>query len=164
MGLAQIFTVSQAVGGVSHETISSISLYFSTISQTNGVDIHIREVANGVPTYNVVKNSRVTVRPTDRYANNNTVMTASTNGTLATPFRFLKPVQLKSLQQYALMIMPHTSDPFYVLWGAAANDIDQTTKVPVAFNAAVGPLMTWDPGSNRTIIPNQAIKFLINKC
>jgi len=163
MGLAQVFTVTMPLGGVSTVTVSSVSLYFKSISNTNGIDIQLREVANGMPTYNIVKNSRVSARPTDKYANGASVLKASTNGSSPSTFTFQKPVQLKAQSQYAIMVLPHASDPAYGIWSATANAVDQTTNVPIQFNGAVGPLITWDPGGGRTVLTGKALKFLVNK-
>jgi hypothetical protein len=165
MSLAQIFVVTQPLGGISVVTISSVSLYFKSINQTMGIDVQIREVANGMPTYNIVENSRVTVRPTDKYSNGSYILKTSSDGSVPSTFTFLKPVQLKSLSRYSLMIIPNidSANNGYVLWGATANGIDQSTKVPIQFNGAVGSLITWDQGSDRTTLSNQALKFSINK-
>jgi hypothetical protein len=163
MGLSQIFTVTQPLGGISAVSVSSVSLYFQAISNTMGIDVQIREVANGMPNYKVVENSRVTVRPTDKYSNGSSILTVSNNGIAESKFNFLKPVQLNSLSQYALMVLPHASDPGYVCWGALPNRKDQTSSVAITFNGAVGPLITWDIGADKTVITNQALKFSINK-
>jgi len=163
MGLAQVFTTSGPLGGVSAVTVSSVSLYFKSISSTMGIDIQLREVANGFPTYNVVKNSRITARPGEKYANGASILTTSGDGSTPSVFTFQKPVQLHSLSQYAIMVLPHASDPAYALWGATANSVDQASHVPVQLSAACGPLITWDPGADRTISTNKALKFMIQK-
>jgi hypothetical protein len=163
MGLAQLFTVVEPLGGVSAVTISSINLYFSAISNNMGIDFQIREVANGMPTYSVVENSRVTVRPTDTFSNGSKILQTSSNGSVASYIEFLKPVQLSALSTYALMVLPNASDPGYVLWAGNTSGNDQSTGVAISFNGAIGPLITWDPVSNRTVSSNKALKFTIQK-
>jgi hypothetical protein len=161
--LAQIFTINEPVGGATSIAIESVWLYFKSIGTINGVDVQIREVANGVPTLNIVKGSRNTVKVGDKYANGATILKASSDGTAYSGFIFEKPIRLSTQKQYALCVLPHGGDPKYQCWGAKLNDIDTRSKAPIQFNQSVGPLFFYSNDKTQTSTTNQAIKFLIRK-
>ena len=129
MALAQFFDVSVPIGGVSTVALAGFYLYFANVSSTVGVDFHIREVANGVPTYNIIQNSKKTIRPTDTFANGSHVLVQSTDSTGATHLIFRKPVLLTTQKTYALMVMPHQSDPNYKMWTASTPNNDSSYRV-----------------------------------
>jgi hypothetical protein len=158
MALAQFFNVSVPIGGVSTVALDGFYVFFNKVSNTVGVDFQVREVANGVPTYNVIQNSRKTIRPTDTYANGQLVLRTSTNSNTATHVNFRKPVLLQTQKTYALMVMPHNSDPDYKMFTASTPNNDLISGLPVKFSPAIGPLYFWEVG-HQTPIPNKALKF-----
>lgn len=158
IALAQFFTVGVPIGGVSTVALAGFYLYFAGVSNTVGIDFHIREVANGVPTYNVVQNSRKTIRPTDTFANGMHVLQTSASSNTATQLLFRKPVLLTTQRTYALMIMPHNSDPAYQVWTGSTPKADILTGLPINFNPSIGPLFFWEVG-DQTPIANKAMKF-----
>jgi len=158
MALAQFFTVGVPIGGVSTVALSGFYLYFANTSNTVGIDFHVREVANGVPTYNVIQNSRKTIRPTDTFSNGYHVLQKSADSNTATQVLFRKPVLLTTQKTYALMVMPHNSDPAYKMWTATTPNTDILTGLPINFNPAIGPLYFWEIG-DQTPIVNKSLKF-----
>jgi hypothetical protein len=158
MALAQFFTVTIPTGGVSTVALDGFWLYFANVSSTVGIDFHVRQVANGLPTYNVLQNSRKTIRPTDTYANGAKVLVTSADSNTATKLFFRKPVLLTTHQTYALMVMPHNSDPNYKMWTATTPNNDILTGLPITFHPTIGPLFFWEIG-DQTPIANKALKF-----
>ena len=159
--LTQLFTVNEPVGGASTISISSAVLYFSSVSNTHGIDLQIREVSNGAPTLCVVKNSRVTIQANDHYSNGSLVLQSSTNATAPTIFKFSTPVTLQSQQQYALCILPHGGDPKYSCFAGTIGQTDTVSRLPIQFNQSVGPLFYYTNDVSQNSSTKQALKFIL---
>ena len=153
--LCQSFYVgSDMADGQDGIYISSVDLFFSAKSNTHPVSIEIRTMSNDTPTekvvpYSVVIKSTVNLAPT----------ATSTN---STKFVFQKPVFLKAGYYYALAINPGGQSPDYSVWTATVGKTTSTGTVNN--NWGQGKLYkSTTNGSNWTPVPNQFLKFNINR-
>ena len=123
------------------------------------VTVQIRTVQNGIPTKTVVPLSEVTKIPSQ--------VSVSSNGTVATTFRFESPVYLEgSGTQYALVVI--TSDDSYEVFVSQNNQDDLTTTGVNRVKASKQPLVislfksklggTWTPSNT------EDLKFKFYKC
>lgn len=136
--------------------INSVDLYFSAKSNTQPVTIELRTMSNDAPTQSVVPYSTVIKSPS--LVNLATTAT-STN---YTRFTFEKPVFLKAGYSYALAVNPGGQTPDYSLWTATVGKT--TTSGTVNSNWGQGKLYkSTTNGSTWTSVPNQFMKFAINR-
>lgn len=137
--------------------ISSVDLYFSAKSNTQPISIEIRTMSNDAPTEKVVPYS--TVIKSSFLVN---IAPTSTSDDAITKFVFEKPVFLKAGFYYALAINPGGQSPDYSVWTATVGKT--TTAGTVNNNWGQGKLYkSTTNGSNWTPVPNQFLKFNINR-
>ena len=158
--LAQTFRVEGAEGGV---FISDILLYFKTkpASGTNGVDLQIREVINGVPGPRIVPGG-------SKYLQPNEISTSTESGGnttfVPTSFKFNEPVYLRNDTEYCFVPKPENDDEGYNLWIAELGENQQGTTERITKQPHAGMMFT--SANNRTWSPEQKkdIMFNIRRC
>ena len=98
MTLAQTFLIDDT-GGVQ---ITSIDLYFSRKDANIPVTVQCREVVNGYPSNKILPFGEVTLNPG--------VINTSTDGTVATNFKFPSPVFIQENIEYCFVVLANSND------------------------------------------------------
>jgi hypothetical protein len=113
--LAQTFKVNDTTGIF----LTKCDLYFRTKDIGNiPIKVEIRTVENGVPSKNVLKNSRVTLLPND--------IQVSEDASIATTFEFPAPIYLEGdNEEYSLIISSNSND--YSIWISREGEYDIST-------------------------------------
>lgn len=151
--MTQVFTV-QCPNGVSSAFLSKIDLFFGAKSTSFGAELSIVELNNGLPDISrVVPGSVVTLTTDD--------IQVSNNGSVATSFRFSRPVQLNAGQSYAFTLRALGNSPDYSVWTAVNGDIDLATGKSVSPNPLSGACYYAKNSTTWSKIANEQIKFSI---
>ena len=152
--IAQTFIVSEPQSGVDSVFVTAVDIYFKTKSDTNGIQVQIRETINGIPTNKVVPYGSKILNSSDI----NISDTAST----ATKFTFDTPVVLSTNEQYALTISPLGGDPDYNIWIAelGENDVDNP-EIKIYRNNQLGSMFISSNDMNFIQMPSQNIKYTL---
>ena len=158
--LGQTFRVEGVDGGL---FISDILLYFKTkpSSGTNGVDLQIREVVNGVPGPRIVPGGSKYLQPNEI----NTSTESGGNTTFVpTSFKFNEPVYLRNNTEYCFVPKPENDDEGYNIWIAQLGENQQGTTERITKQPHAGMMFT--SANNRTWSPQQDkdIMFNIRRC
>lgn len=151
--MTQVFTVQcpQGAGGI---YATRIDLYFSKISSSYGAELSIVNVTNGLPDVSsVVPDSTVTLT--------SDLVHASANASVATPFRFNRPIFLLDGQSYAFTIRALGNSPDYLIWRAINGDTDVSTGISVTPSPLSGASYYAKTSSSWSEIPNSDIKYTI---
>ena len=147
--LAQTFIIDTQDGIFA----TSLDLYFYTKDPTLPVTVTIRTVSNGLPTETVVPFSEVTVAAKD--------IKTSTDGSVATRFKFPSPVYLSDKVDYCFVV--YSPSRKYYLWVSRLGENDVTTNFKIDKQPYVGVLLksanelTWTPDQY------EDIKFNLNR-
>lgn len=138
--------------------INSVDLYFSKKSNTQPVSIEIRTMSNDMPTQTILPYSTVS-----RSAASVLVApSAEASSSFATKFNFERPVFLKAGYYYAIAVNPGGQTPDYSVWTATTGKT--TTAGTVNNSWGQGKLYkSTTNGSTWTSIPNQFLKFNVNR-
>ena len=158
--LAQTFMVQGMEGGM---YVSDILLYFKTkpATGTNGVDLQIREVVNGVPGPRIVPGGSKYLQPNEI---NTSTESGGTTTFTPTSFKFRNPVYLRNNTEYCFVPKPENDDDGYNIWIAELGENQQGTTERITKQPAAGMLFT--SANNRSWSPqqNQDIMFDIRRC
>ena len=149
--LAQSFFVEEDSGIF----LTSVDFYFLTKSESLPVDVRIVSVENGYPTNKVLKNARVILNPDE--------VNISSDGTVATNFKFPNPVYLVQ-GEYSFVI--GSADADYQAWICQIGEEDISTaaspelgKVIVSKQPTQGSLFKGQNGSTWTPSQLEDLKY-----
>jgi len=150
--IAQTFLINEPsdVPGV---FVSKIDIFFKTAHPTLGVEMQIREVENGAPSFKIVPHGRKTLEASQ--------VSVSSDASVPTTFVFDSPLFLKSGREYAFVVLPVGSNDGYNIWLGELGGVDIITNTPIYDNNSTGVLFT--SSTNRIWSPFQKedIKFVI---
>jgi hypothetical protein len=125
--LAQTFILDVPAPSVEAMFLTSVNLYFAAKSNTNGIEVQIREVDNGYPTTRVLPFGTKILQPSS--------INISSNASVLTKFTFDTPVLLKTNTQYAIVVSAIANDENYQIWLAENNKTDVNSKSSINLNA-----------------------------
>src|SRR6056300_122814 len=147
--LAQTFTV-ESPGGV---FVSSLDLYFSETGD-RPVIFELRTTENGTPTGKIIPFSVVTKRPDQ--------INTSTDGSVATNFKFEAPIYLKDGETYA--IVAKTDEPGCKMFISELGQTDIITTNIIAKQPLTGALYISQNTLEFVQSPLLDMKFRLNQC
>ena len=142
--------------------ISSCDIYFSTKDANIPVTLQIRTMQTGLPTSTIVPFGEVILEPQN--------VVTSTDGSIATKFRFPSPVYLEGKNEYALVLLSASNDYRVFISRMGEEDVTPSNKtkdggkVYVSQQPYMGSLFksqngsTWDPSQL------EDLKFTLYKC
>jgi hypothetical protein len=156
--LAQTFKVTGHPGGV---FIDSVDLFFETVSSTNGINLQIREVINGVPGPRVLPFADKYVGPADMFTS---YMEGSTPVFNSTNFRFDAPVFLQNDTSYCIVPMPEGNDESFRLWVSELGENQVATQDRISKQPHDGILFSSANNISWTPIQSEDMMFAIRKC
>ena len=147
--LAQTFKVSGLPGGI---FVTDIDLFFKTkTAGTNGIELQIREVINGIPGPRIIPNGTKRLAPADIM----TSVTASGNTSFnRTNFRFDDLVFLNNDTEYCMVPIPENDDEGYELWISELGENQFGTTNRISKQPAAG--MMFSSANNRSWTPLQS--------
>ena len=120
--IAQTFFIKKGMGAGSNSVfLSEVDVWFKRKSDTNGITLQIREVANGYPSNQNVPLSTVHKLPAD--------ISVSDDASISTTFAFECPIRLDVEKEYALVLQPDASDPNYLVYISKVGGFDLTPGV-----------------------------------
>jgi hypothetical protein len=162
--LAQSFYVKDETGIF----LTGVDVYFETIDESIPVTLQIRTMENGTPTNTVLPFSEVTLDPSS--------INVSTDGTLATRFRFASPVYLSGPQaqevrgapiasevsnEYAVVLQSNSSNYRVFISRLGENDI--LTNVKVGSQPTLGSLFKSQNGTTWTPSQLEDLKYKLHR-
>ena len=158
--LAQTFVVEGMPGGM---YLSDVLLYFKTkpATGTNGVDLQIREVINGVPGPRIVPDGSKYLQPAQ--INTSTESGGSTTF-VPTSFKFRNPVYLRNNTEYCFVPKPENDDDGYNIWIAELGENQQGTTERITKQPHAGMMFTSANDRTWNAQQNQDIMFQIRRC
>lgn len=145
--LAQTFLVQKENGAF----ITSVDIFFQTTDQNVPVRIEIREVVNGYPGSKVLPFSRVEKKGSS--------ITTSTNGSVATNFKFTSPIYLQNGVEYALVILSDSN--LYNVFISQTETVDLISGYNISSQPYNGVLFKSQNASTWTADQTQDLKFNI---
>lgn len=156
--IAQTFFVKSGMGlGSNSIFVSKLDLFFKRKSVINGVNVEIREVINGYPSYTVLPFSRVHLTPSQ-------VLT-SDDASVVTTVTFETPVRLDVEKEYAFVVLPDASDPDYLIFTSKVGGVNLTPGsnqgLPVVQDWGDGVLFTSTNGTAWYSYQDEDIKFAL---
>jgi hypothetical protein len=154
--LAQSFTVSTPKGIPGIYT-PGLDLYFAKKSSSFGVQVQIVEMSQGVPDVaNPVSGATAVV--------DSSSVTTSLDGSAATSFAFPGLVFLDDGVTYAIVVKPLGAAPDYQLFTGLGGGIDLATGAVVSSNPVSGDLYYAQNSGVWSAIPNEDMKYSLNRC
>ncbi len=157
--LAQTFTVNDENGIIP----SSVDIYFASKSDSIPVTLQIREVSFGTPggPDKIVGNLEKVLLPDQ--------VSTSTNGTVATNFKFDSLTRLEGGKEYAMVLLSDSDD--YTVWIARMGEVEIKTrdlpeiqKVIINSQPSMGVLFKSQNGTTWTASQEEDLKFTLKKC
>jgi len=160
--IAQTFYINEPVGGVEGVVLTSVDIYFQSVSQYYGVELRICTTNNGDPTPYMLPEATVTLHVTDTYSNGTPIIQSSSDASVPTRFTFASPVTLQTQTSYALVIIPVGGNPDYTVWTGSIGGTDVTTSTPIYQSAtAYGSLYLSTNDINFTAVQSEAMKYTL---
>ena len=154
--LAQsIYIGTDELDGADGIFVTSLDLYFESKDSTQGVTIDIRQMQNGTPTRSVIPYSTVNIPASS--------VNVSNDASTATTVTFKAPILLPADNFYAITITPDGGNPNYRVYTSAVGGADLQTDNPVFKNWGQGDLFTSTNGNTWNPIPNEFLKFTLNR-
>jgi hypothetical protein len=147
--LAQTFLVQQEGGAF----LTSVDIFFATRDAKIPVRVEIREVVNGYPGAVILPFSIV-----ERKADE---INLSTNGSVATTFKFTSPVFVQNGVEYALVVLSDSNA--YTIWVSQTDTIDALSGVRISAQPYNGVLFKSQNASAWTADQLQDMKFVIRR-
>lgn len=145
--IAQTFFIKSGMGlGSDTVFVSKVDLFFKRRSNINGVNVELREVVNGYPSYDVVPFSKVHLTPSE-------VLT-SDDASVETTVTFNAPVRLDVEKEYAVVVRPDAADPDYLIFTSKVGGVDLTPGA----NQGLPIVQDWGDGVLFTSTNNRAWK------
>jgi hypothetical protein len=126
--LAQTFNINQN-NGADGVYLTKLDLFFKAKDKNLGVAVQIRGTENGYPSQYVIG---------EKFVQNSNI-TTSNNGSLATTVTFDTPLYLKSGSDYSVVVIPDQYSPEFLLWVGE-------TGVPDIANTALVSNQNWGAG------------------
>lgn len=152
--LAQTFKVPESF--VQGCFITSVDLYFANkaVGETAPVEVQIVETLNGYPTQNVVENAKAIMYPAN--------ITASSNSTVSTKFKFQRLVKLEPNTEYAIKVLSNSLK--YKVWTAVIGErrVDNPA-ILISQQPALGSLFKSQNNSTWTPEQLQDLTFVLNR-
>lgn len=152
--IAQSFLISVPDSVAEGVFLSSISVYFQSVSNTFGISMEIRTVENGFPTVNVLAGGRSRVSASEAVASK----TASS----ATVFTFDSIPFLRTNTQYAFVLIPDGGNEDYTVWSGKIGDKDVSTNSPIYTSNQLGNLFISSNDLVWTPIVSESMKYELN--
>lgn len=149
------FISSDMTNGAEGVFITSVDLFFKSVSTSQGITIDIRTMENGVPT--------TTILPFSKKHTAASGVSVSSTGLTPTMITFESPVFLRAGFNYAVSIIPDGQSPDYQIWTTVVGHKDINTNTAVTKNWGEGVLFTSSTGTIWTPIQNQYLKFTLYK-
>ncbi len=154
--LAQTFRVNGLPGGV---CVTGVDLYFKSKSSTttNGIELQIREVINGMPGPRIIPNG------TSRLAPASILTSTTTSGTttfLPSQFNFADLVYLQNDTEYCIVPIPENDDEGYEMWISELGENQIGTTERITKQPAAG--MMFSSANNRSWSPMQSKDMMYN--
>ena len=160
--IAQTFYINEPIGGVEGIILTSVDIYFQSVSPTYGVELRICTTQNGEPTPYMLPEASKVLQVTDTYGNSTPIIRSSTNASIPTRFTFDSPITLQTQTSYALVIVPIGGNPDYTIWTGAIGGSDVTTSTPIyQSTTAAGTLYLSTNDINFTPVISEAIKYTL---
>ena len=147
--LAQTFLIDDT-GGVQ---ITSIDLYFSRKDANIPVTVQCREVVNGYPSNKILPFGEVTLNPG--------VINTSTDGTVATNFKFPSPVFIQENIEYCFVVLANSND--YTVYASRLGETQIGSNRTISQQPYAGVLFKSQNGSTWTADQQEDLKFRINR-
>jgi hypothetical protein len=160
--IAQTFYINEPVGGVEGVVLTSVDIYFQSVSPTYGVELRICTTQNGQPTAYMLPEASKILQVTDNYGNGAPIIRSSKNASVPTKFTFDSPITLQSQTSYALVIVPLGGNPDYTVWTGSIGGSDVLTSTPIYQSAtAYGSLYLSTNDIDFTAVQSEAIKYTL---
>jgi hypothetical protein len=154
--LAQSIHVgSDGLGEADGVFVTSLDLYFESKDAVQGVTIDIRQIQNGVPSKSIIPYSTITIPASS--------VNVSNDASTATTVAFKAPIFLPSDNFYAITVSPDGNNPNYRVYTSTVGGSDLQTENPVFKNWGQGDLFTSTNGDTWNPIPNEFLKFTLNR-
>jgi hypothetical protein len=159
--LAQTFVVDDETGIIP----TSVDIYFADKPTDVPVTLQIRETVNGYPggSNNIVGG----VTGLEKVLNPDQVKT-STNGTVATTFKFDTLVRLEGGKEYAIVLLSDSDE--YLVWHSRMGEVEITTvnnpdigKVIINKQPSMGTLFKSQNGATWVASPDDDLKFVLRR-
>jgi len=145
--LAQTFLVDDP-GGVQ---LTSIDLYFSSKDANIPVTLQIREVINGYPGNKILPFSELSLNPSQ--------ITTSTDGTVATNFKFKAPVYIQENVEYCMVVLANSTD--YNVYASRLGETQLGSNRTISQQPYAGVLFKSQNGSTWTADQQEDLKFKV---
>lgn len=150
--LSQTFFVKRAMARDAEALyLAGVDVYFKRKSEINGVTIQIREVENGVPSFEVLPFASKHLRVAD--------VNVSDDASLPTSVTFDAPIRLDIEKEYALVVWPDADDPDYLVFTSKVGGTDLITRQPVNADWGDGVLFTSTNNRAWTSYQDEDLKF-----
>lgn len=154
--IAQSFRVQPPVPGADGVIVTSLDLFFNRKDPNLGIVVELREVILGVPSSNIIPNSRV--RKTSSEVN------ISSDAALATTFVFESPVYLKTDREYAFVVYPEAGTPEYLIWTGEAGGTDVTNdSIVKKSDWGLGAMFLSTNGTTWSSFQQEDVKFVLKR-
>lgn len=154
--LAQTFFIKSAMTkGANCLFASKIDLYFKRKSAVNGINVMLREVLNGYPTYNIIPFSLVHLTP-DQV---NVPGDGDADASVVTTVTFDAPIRLNAETEYAVVIQPDACDPSYLIYTSKVGGKDFISGSPITQDWGDGVLFTSTNNRAWQSYQDEDIKF-----
>lgn len=147
--IAQTFVVSSKGGAF----VSSVDLYFEEAGN-RPIIVELRVTNNGVPSSRVVPFTTITKNPNE--------INISSNGSVATNFKFLAPVYLQDNETYAIVV--RTDEPGAKIFISELGKTDLQTTNIITQQPLTGSLYLSQNSSEFQINPLLDMKFRLYSC
>jgi len=136
-----------------------VDLYFKSKSSTttNGIELQIREVINGMPGPRIIPNG------TSRLAPASILTSTTTSGTttfLPSQFNFADLVYLQNDTEYCIVPIPENDDEGYEMWISELGENQIGTTERITKQPAAG--MMFSSANNRSWSPMQSKDMMYN--
>lgn len=151
--LAQTFFVKTGGGQSNVVYLDKIDLYFKRKSNINGINIAIREVENGYPSYSILPFGAVNLQPSEVFV--------SDDSSRKTTVQFKVPVALQSEKEYALVLLPDGNDPDYLVYTSTVGGDDLLDNLPITQDWGDGVLFSSTNNRAWKSLQNEDLKFTL---
>jgi hypothetical protein len=170
--IGQTFYIDEPATGVPGVFITRIDLFFKKVSSLQGIELQIRTTTNGVPTGERLPFGSKKVYPSEKISApyilggtsvTRSVVAASEDASVYTPFIFETPVFVESGKSYALVLLPLGGNPDYQVWTMnLTNGLkDVTTKTLITDNNDTGDLFLSSNDRDWIPVITEDLKFII---
>lgn len=148
--LAQSFKIPVGSGMF----VENIDVFFYSKDRTLPVTIELREMANGLPTENILPGSRVSLKPSQ--------VAVSLDSSVATNFRLPQPVFVDGDTEYCFVLSSDSAN--YRVWVSEVGKDDVLTGQRITQQPYLGSMFKSQNSSTWTPDQLKDVKFNINRC